>query len=127
MLFEGAKIYKVFSNKDVRHYACIVYPDHRTTMSWARYTKCLVENRILEPWEQVDHIDNNPLNDDPSNLQILTIAENNKKSAKGRSTIQLTCFQCGQRYTKEVRQLKVTSKYCSRSCRYAALRRKLKC
>ena len=34
---------------------------------------------ILEPGMQVDHIDNNPYNNDPENLKLLTIQENLEK------------------------------------------------
>lgn len=41
-------------------------------ISYSRYLMCVKEGRILSKNEEVDHIDNNKTNDDPSNLQIIT-------------------------------------------------------
>lgn len=40
------------------------------------------------------------------NLQILTCAENVKKSAKGRTVITLNCDNCGKQFEREIRQFK---------------------
>ena len=53
-----------------------------------QYAKMLLElklNRRLVFPETVDHIDGNPLNDCITNLQILTLAENCRKSSLGNS------------------------------------------
>jgi len=54
----------------------------KTSMNYARYLMCLKENRLLSSDEEVDHIDENPLNDSIDNLQILSKPENHKKHYK---------------------------------------------
>ena len=50
----------------------------------------------------MDHIDNDPTNDDIMNLQILTKAENNKKAAKvkGRLVSEIKCPSCYKLFTR---------------------------
>jgi hypothetical protein len=53
-------------------------------MSWARWNMIQHLKRNLTDDECVDHIDNDPLNDSIENYQILSVAENARKSLKGR-------------------------------------------
>lgn len=55
-----------------------------TSMSYARYLMEDNLGRELLPDEHVDHVDNDPLNDVVENLQILSPAENNRKSNVGK-------------------------------------------
>lgn len=80
------------------------------------------EKRILEPYEHVDHIDDNRLNDNIDNLQILSLPENNRKEAKrrGKRMVKLKCPNCGKIFIKQ-RGKTFLSKggnftACSRSC-----------
>ena len=80
------------------------------------------EHRILKSNEHVDHIDNNKLNDDISNLQILTLKENNIKEAKrkGKKMVTLRCPCCGKFFTipKNQSHLVKPTRFtaCSRQC-----------
>lgn len=56
----------------------------RQTQSYPRYLMEQHLGRKLETWEQVDHIDEDPTNNSVDNFQILTVAENNRKSNVGR-------------------------------------------
>lgn len=90
----------------------------KTSMSYARYLVSVKENRILTENEQVDHIDENKLNDTLDNLRILSPEDNRSRSAKiGRTMISFICKTCGKRFLREKRQVKPTTKYCSPSCR----------
>lgn len=77
-------IYIVFHKKEGRRFA-VLYPADkssglkRTTISYARYLMSVKEGRVLEEYEEVDHIDNDKTNDEISNLQILTRSENVRK------------------------------------------------
>lgn len=120
-LFEGYKIYgPVYHKRIDRYMMFFVSPDHRTSMTYARWLMCQKENRLLEPWEHVDHIDGNRTNDVIENLQILSQPENNRKSASGITTIELTCPNCSATFVRERRQIVHKSRKhppcCSRSC-----------
>ena len=94
----------------------------RTSMSYARYLVCIREERWLDAEEEVDHIDDNKLNDDIDNLQLLSKPENIRKTATtGRTMITLVCPNCDTEFIRE-RRLVVYNKTrkhppcCSRSC-----------
>lgn len=61
------------------------------------------EGRILSPEEQVDHIDNDKLNDSIENLQILSAKENRDKESYciGREMVLLRCPNCGTIFERE--------------------------
>lgn len=111
-------VYKEFSGTINRFLACLVHKTNRSkkTLSWARYVKSVAEGRILWSTEHVDHIDNNPLNDDPANLQILTQAENNRKSGKSARMSELVCFFCGKTFERPTRAIRAARCFCSKSC-----------
>lgn len=119
--FEFAKVYGPYLSKaELRRMVTIVFPDSRTTMSYARYLMCCKLQRLLGADEEVDHIDNNKLNDDLSNLQILTPAENRLKGRQRQEMVTLTCPYCGVDFTRPKRQTHLTKggaqTFCSRSC-----------
>lgn len=96
-------------------------PLNRTTISYARYlyeTHYLIK---LGPTQVVDHIDNDHLNDDISNLQAITRTENNTKDSLGQLWVMLKCPQCSKEFSVEKRlsHLQKGGRFtsCSRSCR----------
>lgn len=66
----------------------------RTTTSLARYNMAVHLGRHLLPTEQVDHIDEDRLNDAVDNLQILTRAENAEKYRQARGVKLFATFRC---------------------------------
>lgn len=94
----------------------------RRTQSYPRY---IMENHLgrkLEDWEHVDHINDDFSNNQISNLQLLTQAENNKKSAKPAKFHHFTCA-CGKfakvllaQYKNNQIKQKKKGPFCSRSC-----------
>lgn len=117
------KIYGPYLRKDGRQHLVINTDGKTTTIS---YPKWLMENHLnrkLESWETVDHIDNNPLNNEITNLQILSRAENARKSVVYAEQIQLKCKNCGNLFLKrkalEIYDRAVRKKdgpFCSRQC-----------
>lgn len=117
------KIYGPYLRKDGRQQLVIKTDDKLTTIS---YPKWLMEQHLgrkLESWETVDHIDNNPLNNDLQNLQILSRAENARKSVVYAEQIQLKCKCCGSLFFKrkalEIYERAVRKKdgpFCSKKC-----------
>lgn len=81
-------------------------------------------NRELLPEETIDHIDNDKTNNDITNLQILSLAENTRKQCAlhPRKTITFICPYCGKETTKWNNYVKGNKKkgkagpFCSRSC-----------
>lgn len=128
--FSGWRLYKIFHKGEGRWYAHLTSPDYSTrqTMSLARYLMSVKLGRKLTKNEQVGHINNDKSDDRIENLQILSIAENIKKSSKGRTTVELICGFCNKTFRREKRQLHPSkanqSKFCSRNCLHESLRRK---
>lgn len=83
--------------------------NQRRLISRARYNLSVELGRILLPEEQVDHKDGDFTNDHPSNLQILSVIENNRKAIfeQGRTMkpITVVCPQCFEEFTRDRRQL----------------------
>jgi hypothetical protein len=108
-------------NKEPRRVVLLVKKDNsKTSISYARYLVSCKEKRYLSKEEHVDHIDNNKLNDNISNLQILSQKENNRKNRE-KIFISLICPICGKTFSKERRQLSHKIKMgkvptCSRIC-----------
>lgn len=79
--------------------------------------------RVLESWETVDHLDNNPLNNNMDNLQILSRADNARKSNKPAQRILVTCKHCGKQFERRKAQelydriiRKKDGPFCSKRC-----------
>lgn len=101
-------------------------PRDRTTISYARYLMSVNLKRFLKKEEQVDHIDEDKTNDVLDNLQILSIAENNKKhikiKEKTQQQVEISCPVCKNRFIKRrgatqlVQSLFGKISCCSRKC-----------
>ena len=124
--FVNHRIYGPYEggSRGTRRIVFIVRPDKsRTSMSYSRYLLCLKEGRLLQSYEEADHIDNDCLNDSPNNLQILTPEANKQKYAQTqtKTMVTLICPGCGEEFTRERRQTHLVKGYknptaCSRSC-----------
>lgn len=72
--------------------------DRNTTISNARYIYQTHHRVLLTRDQEVDHIDNDPLNDAVENLQVLTGKENRRKSAifanHGLEVAVIRCCVC---------------------------------
>ena len=97
----------------------------------ARHLMELKEERPLESWEHVDHVDEDPFNDHIDNLQILSKGENSKKNREYHRKIQNwdtrecedICIISGtpstrrtHHYRREWRRGHTTYATCNRSC-----------
>ena len=120
-------LYIVKHTKYNRNYANLIPVDSnsnlkRHTISYARYLMSVKEGRILRNDEHVDHIDNDKTNDDINNLQIMSLAENNRKEAirHGKHMVLLKCPFCKKEFSRERRNTHIIkggiTSSCSRSC-----------
>ena len=133
--FEGYTLYKVFHKGQGRFYAQLVNREskHRTTISYARYIMSVYLGRLLDRSEQVDHINGVKTDDIISNLQILTVAQNNIKyttTDKPTEFIEHVCPECNKLFTKSKNRsyqyLKFGKRqYCSKECSSAAVSRRM--
>jgi hypothetical protein len=120
----GRKIYgPYFQKKEQRRIVNIIKEDgSKGSMSLARWTIEHQLGRKLTKHEEADHIDNNKLNDDPSNYQILTPKINRGKSAKKPEIYSFTCPMCGKdsskpmRFVKHNRNQGKPGPFCGRNC-----------
>jgi len=80
-----------------------------------RHVASLALGRWLDSTEHVHHIDEDKLNNDPSNLQVLTVAEHNKIHFS--NLIPKECLNCKKIFipTEANKQ-----QYCSQECSKAA-------
>lgn len=126
----GYRVYKVYHKTYDRYMANLVKIDGsgRTTISWAKYVYSVANKRILGDDETVDHIDNNKLNDDISNLQLMSIGDNIRKSAKGLDIVDLVCPVCGESFQRRkalthLARGRGKKTFCSRECLYESQRK----
>lgn len=94
----------------------------RSSTPYARYLMAVKLGRYLTADETVDHIDGVKSNDCLDNLQVLSLADNCRKSHK-KPDVMLTCPVCGSVFTRTMTQLrgkkdraKRNNIACSRSC-----------
>jgi HNH endonuclease len=118
--YDGYKVYGPYLHKkEGRRMIVLVSGIHRTSTSYARYLMSMKLGRLLDPLEEVDHKDDNKLNDDINNLQILNHQQNSSKN-RSPTMITLVCPWCNNEFERERRQvLHKPRKYpacCSRSC-----------
>lgn len=96
----------IVTNKENRK-TLILYnsPKDRSSTQYARYLMAIKLGRFLMNGETVDHIDGDKTNDSIDNLQLLSRAENIRKSCK-KPDIILKCPVCGKMFTRTRSQLR---------------------
>lgn len=94
----------------------------RRTQSYARFVLEQSLGRPLSSDEDADHIDQNPLNDDPTNLRPLSKKENRSRSTQPPKLYSFTCPRCGAPATKLASKVRANRRqgksgpFCGRSC-----------
>ncbi len=120
------KVHGPYMRKDNRQHVVIVYTDDtKRTVSYPKYLMEQHLGRELDPkLETIDHIDKNPLNNDLSNLQVLTLSEHAELDAKcyRYHELTLTCVQCNLIFTRTTRNVRSNANkkragpFCSSKC-----------
>lgn len=89
----------------------------RSSVSYARYLMSCSLGRFLTKEEHVDHVNEDKTEDNLNNLQILTPAENIRKSLPEETINTFTCPICGKEFQRTLqRSSGKTNITCSRSC-----------
>jgi signal recognition particle GTPase len=116
------KVYGPYTRKDGRQHVILYKDGKRTTQSYPRYLMERKLNRKLNRREEVDHIDENVRNNSESNFQILTKAQNIRKSHKPVEVMMFICGVCGRKASKSASSIRHNRKqgksgpFCSRQC-----------
>lgn len=105
-----------------RRFVVLLWADgRRKTTSYARWLMEEQLGRPLRDDEEADHRDDDRMNDVPANLQILTPAENRRKSAVVE-TATFVCPACGNTATKPAAKVRHNRKqgkagpFCDKKC-----------
>lgn len=125
---DWSKQIKVGVSKDGSYYKAVKFPSHpkadkKGYVYSHRVVMEQVLGRFLDSSEIIHHKDGNKLNNDPSNLEVLTASQHSKThKATGRHPdIELTCDGCGTEFKREWRNRpalkKSASVFCSNKCR----------
>lgn len=117
------KVYGPYTRDDGRQHVVLYHNGHRKSVS---YPKWLWEqtHSALNGEETIDHIDGNPLNNDLSNLQVLSRGDNIRKSHPGpEQLLRFRCPECRVPFHRAPRVYRANQKkqgkagpFCGRSC-----------
>jgi len=121
-------VYKSFKKKEGRFYVTMVHKitkKHRI-MAYARYKMSSHLGRELRKDEIVDHKNEIKLDDDISNLQILTHSENIKKNKDHRGIcarlVTIECSFCLKEIVRQAKRVRRSEKigsknyFCDKQC-----------
>jgi hypothetical protein len=117
------KVYGPYTRKDKRQHVVIVENGKSRTVSYPKWIMEQHLGRKLSTDETVDHIDENVQNESIDNYQILSRADNVRKSVKRAEYLTLTCKYCGKQFqrrravdTRNQTVRRVDGPFCSRQC-----------
>lgn len=93
------------------------------TISYPKYLVEISLNRYLTEDETVHHVDGNPLNNELSNLQILSRKEHTRQDVIRLKNIELICQWCKTKFIVEGNKIhnrnrkdRQSNSFCSRRC-----------
>ena len=100
MVYENCKIYGPYkSRKDNRLRIMAIFPDKtRRTVSYPKYVMEVYLDRYLDIDETIDHIDSNPLNNEISNLRIMSRKIHCANDAIRNKDVKVKCTYCGKEF-----------------------------
>lgn len=136
MVVELTKYYKdkgyvkgyLLVNKEPRRLIVLVHDDGiKKTMSYARYLYSSYIGSDIPHEMEVDHINNDKMDDRIENYQLLSKAENIRKNHPKKELVQMQCPICGKHFLFEKRNLSSRpNPCCSRTCGGKKSQRRIK-
>lgn len=110
----------IVNNKDGRKRVILYgYNGSRKGMLYARYIWEDAHNMQVPKGYEIDHINNDKTDDRLENLQILSKADNIRKSHPKKNLIELVCPICGKPFMFEARNISThPNPCCSKKCGY---------
>lgn len=108
----------VVTNKEPRRVCVLVdFDGNKTSMSYAKYLYTSYYKTEIPNGYQIDHINNNKLDDRIENLQMLSTYENIIKSHKKKELVELECPICHKKFLYKKGNLSTHfNPCCSRQC-----------
>lgn len=116
------KIYGPYLRKDGRQHIIIVDEGKKRTVSYPKWIMEQAIGRSLASNETVHHKDEDPLNNEITNLEILDRSTHGKLHAKRVAPVEFLCVWCGKAGTQRANHLRNNGKqgkagpFCSRHC-----------
>ena len=93
------EIRNVYTNKDGRKRVYYVDDDgNKHVVSYPRILMMQKLGRSLEPYEDVHHIDGDPLNNDLDNLEIISHGEHQRMHSTIYQDKEMICDVCGKKF-----------------------------
>lgn len=124
MIYEGYKVFGPYKRKTDSYQHVVLYKSatDRLSVSYAKYLLEMSLGRYLEPNEDAHHKDENPENNDLSNLEVKTRLEHIRHHfVKHKDNVRTNCAGCGVEFELTPKQQRARRKntsgpFCSRSC-----------
>lgn len=125
IMYDEYKIYGPYLCKDGRLRLVLYDGENRKTLSYPKYLMELHLGRKLLDNEEVHHIDENPINNDISNLEVKDGGQHSRDHFKNTDIEILECKWCGCIFEAGGKKLKSLmdsrrkgkfGPFCSRSC-----------
>ncbi len=120
---EFDRIYGPYLSPQKRRLVVLVGKGRRKTIALAKALLEIKIGRRLASGETADHIDDDPLNDNPDNLQVLPLLGNILKSKRPAAMVNVICPQCGKPFRARQRRVRGNQQvqgkagpFCSKSC-----------
>lgn len=115
---KGFKAVYIVVNKEPRRVAVLRRQDGSlTSMSYAKYLYTSHHRCDILKGYQIDHINNDKMDDRVENLQVLSQNENNRKGRARRGLVVRVCPICGREFSFLKRNLSShPNPCCSRRC-----------
>jgi hypothetical protein len=115
---KGFNVVYINTNKEPRRVATLRKPNgEMTSMSYAKYLYTSYYKCDIDKGFEIDHINNDKMDDRIENYQVLDKNSNNRKGRKSKEIVVCRCPVCNKDFLFEKRNLSShPNPCCSRKC-----------
>lgn len=108
----------VNTNKEPRRVATMKYANGEVhSMSYTKYIYTSYYKCDIAKGDEVDHINNDKMDDRIENLQVISKRQNNSKKKQCKTFVEIICPVCGNKFIFDKRNLSThPNPCCSRRC-----------